>query len=254
MKHFSLFKIKEIFMRRICFIVIFFGLSTLCFSQNTDRATSGAQKLFFSFNVLYDYEKFSFTDSIFFITSNNTLFEIALGYDFGRFVPRIYLDMGVPSNGTIGFISNINLKENIKESLTGYMDTKNLKFGLEAGIKPVYTKKFDLIIPFGMLFCGTTYTQKNPSYTSNNNPYDRIWDYSYINLFSGINATIQLNNHFKIGLFSRFGIPVKKECEYKEVLRGNDYIWKSTNSKTYSIKNEMNVSTFSIGIGILANF
>jgi len=231
-------------MRKIFFIISFFALTTLCFSQSRYYVSPGLQKLFFNFNMMGDYEKFSLKDSNFYIKSNNALLEIALGYDFGIIVPRIYLDIGFPINGEVGFTDS-------KENLTGYMKTKNTKFGLETGIKPVKTERFELIIPLGALFCGTTYTQKDPSYISGT-PYDRIWDYSYINLYSGINATIKLNNHFKLGFFSRYGIPVKKEMVYKEVLRGN-YIWTSTNSKTYSKKYDIDVSALSIGIGILAN-
>jgi hypothetical protein len=176
------------------------------------------------------------------------LFEIATGYNFGRIVPRLFFDIGLPLYGTVGFINGV-------ENLIETMETKILKLGLEIGIKLIRTVNFDLIIPLGALFCWTTFTQKSPSYVNNNpnRPYDRIWDYGYINLFSGINATYLLNRPFKIGIFSRIGFPVKKDEEYKEVLRG-DYIWSSTGSNTYSIKGNMeSVLTFSFGIGILMN-
>jgi hypothetical protein len=204
--------------------------------------------------VLYDYERLSEESENnfynFYISSNNTLFEIAAGYDFGRLVPRLFFDMGAPSSGTVNFIEGA-------EKLTETMNTKNIKFGLEIGIKLIETANFDLTIPMGLLFCSTTFTQKEPSYVVyvyKNYPYDRIWDYSYTNLFSGINAAFQLNSHFKIGVFMRTGFPVKKDGKYKEVLKGDDYVWTSTGSKTYSYETNMKgVQAFSLGIGILMN-
>jgi hypothetical protein len=231
-------------MRKIYFGgLILFGLTTFCYSQNRYYGAPWAQKIFLGFNVLYDYKKLTGEDD-FNIGSTNMLFEIALGYDFGRIVPRISFDIGLPLHGVIGFTDG-------DANLTETMDTKNLKLGLEVGIKPIKTQRFDLIIPLGVLFCWTTYEQKNPSYASGH-PYDRIWDYNYINLYSGINATFKLNNHLKLGIFSRIGFPVKKEEEYKESLRGN-YIWTSSNSSTRSVKSDIDVLNFSIGIGILAN-
>jgi hypothetical protein len=226
--------------------LILFGLTTFCYSQNRYYVAPWAQKIFLGLNVLYDYEKLTAEDD-FNIRSNNMLFEIALGYDFGIIVPRISFDIGLPLYGVVGFADgNANLTET--------MDTKNLKFGLEVGIKPIKpikTQRFDLVIPLGILFCWTTYEQKNPSYASGH-PYDRIWGYNYINLCLGINAIFKLNNHFKLGIFSRIGLPVKKEEEYKETLRGN-YIWISSNSSTRSVKSDIDILNFSIGIGILAN-
>ena len=231
-------------MRKIYFLGFFFvWLTTFCYSQNRYYVEPWVQKFFLGFNILYDYEKLTVEDK-FNIESNNMLFEIALGYDFGRIVPRISFDIGLPLYGMVGFTdANVNLIET--------MDTKNFKLGVDIGIKPIKTQRFDLIIPFGVLFCWTTYEQKNPSYASGH-PYDRIWDYSYINLFSGINATFKLNNNFKLGLFSRIGFPVRKEEEYKETLRGN-YIWTSNNSRTISVKSDIDALNFSIGVGILVN-
>jgi len=173
------------------------------------------------------------------------LFEIALGYNFKRIVPRIYFDIGLPLYGIVGFTDgNAYLKET--------MDTKNYKLGVEIGVKPIITQRFDLIIPFGILFCWTIYEQKNPSYSTSGHVYDRIWDNRYINLFSGINAAFKLNNNFRIGLFSRIGFPVRGEEEYKETLRGN-YVWTKNNSRTFSLKNDIKVLNFSLGVGILAN-
>jgi hypothetical protein len=231
-------------MRRIYFFgLILFWVTTFCYSQNRYYVASWAQKIFLGFNVLYDYEKLTAEDD-FNIGSNNMLFEIALGYDFGRIVPRISFDIGLPLHGVVGFTDG-------NASLTKTMDTKNLKLGLEIGIKPIKTQRFDLVLPLGVSFCWTTYEQKNPNYASGH-PYDRIWDYNYINLYSGINTTFKLNNHFKLGIFSRIGFPVKKEEEYKETLRGN-YIWTSSNSGTRSVKGDIDVLNFSLGIGILAN-
>jgi hypothetical protein len=231
-------------MRKTYFLVlILFGLTTFCYSQNRYYVTPWVQRIFLGFNILYDYEKLSAEDD-FNIESNNMLFEIALGYDFGRIVPRIFFDIGLPLYGIVGFTDG-------NANLIGTMDTKNLKFGFEAGIKPIKTQRFDLVIPLGALLCWTTYEQKNPSYASGH-PYDRIWNYNYINLFSGINATIKLNSHFKLGIFSRIGFPIKKGEEYKETLRGN-YIWSLTNSSTRSVKNDIDVLNFSIGTGILMN-
>jgi hypothetical protein len=230
-------------MRKICFLgLILFGLTVFCYSQTRYYVEPWAQKIFLGFNVLYDYEKLARDD--FNIESDNLLFEMALGYDFGRIVPRVSFNVGLPLYGVVGFTD-------VDKSLKEIMDTQNFKLGLEVGIKPIKTQIFDLIIPLGILFCWTTYEQKNPSYASGH-PYDRIWDYNYINLFSGVNATFKLNNHFKLGIFSKIGFPIKKEEEYKETLRGN-YIWSSTKSSTRSIKSDIDVLNFSIGIGILAN-
>lgn len=232
-------------MRKICFFsLVLFFLTTFCYSQNKYYVAPWLQKLFLNFNVLYDYEKASSTESGFNIEANNMLFEIALGYDFGRIVPRISFDIGLPLYGAVNFTDG-------SRGLVETMDTRNLKLGLEAGFKPVETQRFDVIIPLGILFSWTTYEQKNPSYVQSV-PYDRVWDYSYINLFSGIDAIFQINKHFKIGLFSRIWFPIKKEWEYKEVLRGN-YIWTNTGSDTYSIKYGVDVLNYSIGIGVSAN-
>jgi hypothetical protein len=226
--------------------LIFLGLTAFCYAQNRYYIEPWAQKIFLGFNVLYDYEKLTAEDD-FNIESNNMLFETALGYDFGRIVPQILFDIGLPLYGVIGFTDgNANL------NLIDAMDTKILKFGLDIGIKPIKTQRFDLIIPLGALFCWTTYEQKNPSYASGGQLYDRMWEYNYINLFSGINAVFKLNNHFKLEICSRIGFPIKKGEEYKETLRGN-YIWKSSNSRTRSIKSDIDVLNFSIGIGVLAN-
>jgi len=232
-------------MYKVLFICLFYlCLTTFCYSQSRYYVDPWAQKLFLNFNILYDYEKLSSTKSNFNIETNNLLFEIALGYDFDRVVTRVSFDIGLPLYGVVGFIDG---KENINEA----MDTKNFKLGLEIGIKPIKTQRFDMIIPLGTLFCWTTFEEKNPSYVRGH-PYDRIWDYNYINLFSGVDALFHLGRHFKIGFFSRVGFPIKKEFEYKEILRGN-YIWTDTGSRTYSIKNNVNVINYSIGIGLLAN-
>jgi hypothetical protein len=222
---------------------MFFGLVTFCFSQNRYYISPWLQKIFLNFNVLYDYEKLVMEDD-FDIESNGILFEIALGYDFGRIVPRFLFDVGMPLYGVVGFSDG-------DERINDVMDTKNFKLGFEVGIKPIRMQRFDLIIPLGVLFCWTTYEQKNPSYVQDAS-YDRIWNYSYINLFSGLDVILLLNKHFKMGLFSRIGFPVKKEYEYKETLRGN-YVWSDTGSSTYSEKFNVDIMNFSIGIGILAN-
>jgi hypothetical protein len=231
-------------MRKTYFLgLILFGLTTFCYSQNRYYVVPWLQKIFLGFNVLYDYEKLT-ADDDFNIVSNNILFEMALGYDFGRVVPRFFIDIGLPLSGTVGFING-------DEDLNRIMDTENFKLGFEIGLKPIKTQKISMIIPLGVLFCWTTYKQKNPNY-ADGHPYDRAWDYHYINLFSGINVIFQASKHFKIGLFSRIGFSVKKDEEYKETLRGN-YIWTSTNSSTYSVKSDIDILNFSIGIGILAN-
>jgi hypothetical protein len=229
--------------RKYFFVFIFLGVTAFCYSQNRYYVQPGVQKVFFGFNVLYDYEKLT-TEDDFTIESNNMLFETTLGYDFGGIIPRIFLDIGLPLSGVAGFTDG-------NADIIKTMDTKNLKLGLEFGIKLIRTQKFDLIIPLGVLFCWTTYELKNPSYASGQ-PYDRIWDYNYTNLFSGINAAFKLNNHLKLGIFSRIEFSVKKEAEYQETLRGN-YIWLSTNSSTRSIKSYIDVLNFAAGIGILAN-
>jgi len=149
--------------------IIFLWLTTFCYSQNRYYVAPWAQKFFLGFNILYDYEKLT-TDDKFYIESNNILFEIALGYDFGRIVPCISFDIGLPLYGMVNFTDG-------NKDLIKTMDTKNLKLGVEIGIKPIKLLRFDLIIPLGVLFCSTIYEQKNPSYTSGH-PYDRIWDYS----------------------------------------------------------------------------
>lgn len=231
-------------MRKVCFLGLMLLLVPLfCYSQTRYYIAPGIQRLFLGFNVLYDYEKLSAKDD-FNIESNNMLFEIALGYDFDRVVPRVSFDMGMPLYGVVGFTGG-------NEYINEIMDARNIKLGLEVGIKPVKIQNVSIIIPLGVLFCWTTYEQKNPSYAEGH-PYDRVWDYNYIHLFSGINAVFQLNKHFRIGLFSRIGFPVKKEAEYRATLRGN-YVWKATGSSTYSEKEDVDVFTCSIGIGVSAN-
>jgi hypothetical protein len=228
------------------FGLILLNLSTSGYSQSRFYVAPWVQKIFLGFNMLYDYEQFS--DGDFVIKTNNMLFEFALGYDFGRIVPRVFFDIGLPLHGTVGFTDGA-------ESLTDVMDTENFKFGLEAGFKPIKTSRIDVTIPLGILFCWTSYLQKNPSYTWGWNPvpYDRTWDYNYINLFSGVDVLFRLNDHFKIGLFSRMGVPIKKEYEYKEKLRGN-YYWTDTGTNVYSYKpSNVDIFTLSVGIGVLAN-
>ena len=231
-------------MRRFCFLsFLFLGLTGFCFSQNRNNISPQMQKLFFNFNVLYDHEKLSMEDD-FRIESNNVLFEIAIGYDFGRIVPRVLFDIGVPFYGVVDFSDG-------SERINDAMDTQNFKFGIELGIKPIKAQRFDVIVPLGVLSCRTVYKQKEQNYTSGV-PYDRVWEYDYINFFSGVYAVYQLNKNFKAGFFSRIGLPVKKVYEYKEVLPGN-YVWTSNNSSTYSIKSDVEVLNFSMGIGVLAN-
>jgi len=229
--------------KKLCVVAILIALTNVCFAQSRYYASPVAQKFFFDFNVLYDYERLV-SDDDFSVNTNNLLFEIAIGYDFGRVIPKIAFDIGLPLSGSINFTDGT-------EDLTKVMDSQNFKLGLEVGLKPIDTNKFDLSIPLGIMFNWSTYTQKNPSYASGQ-PYDRVWAYTYINLYSGINATIQVNKHCKLGLFARGGYPVSKELEYKEVLQGN-YVWTSNNSSTRSIKETVDVLNFSAGVGVLFN-
>jgi hypothetical protein len=173
------------------------------------------------------------------------LFELGIGYDFGRVVPKFSFDIGVPITGKI---ASTSVTKNTKE----YFDAKILKFGIEVGFKPLKSEKVEMILPLGMEFCISEYTAKIPGYTSNGHQYDKIYDYSYYDIFSGVDLLFKLNKNFKIGAFSKIGFPIKHEVEYKSVLRGN-YIWASTGSKTYSEKYNVDVLQFSVGIGVVGN-
>jgi hypothetical protein len=131
------------------------------------------------------------------------------------------------------------------------MDTTNLKLPVEIGFKPLNTKTVDIIIPAGFLFSWETYNQKNPSYT-NNVPYDRTWKYHYIAVYSGLNLSVKLSHHFKLGLFSRIGYVFKKDYTYTAKLQGN-YVWSDTGTNSYSSKSSFDAFVYSVGIGVRAN-
>jgi hypothetical protein len=216
----------------------------IVYSQEESKGTyDWARKFFFDFSVLYNYEKLDPSPRF---DAHNIVLEIGAGYDFGRITARLYGNFGFLAAGT-AFWSNGT--KPIKDSL----DSTLGKFGIEAGVKIVDTSRFDLLIPLGLLFNWTTYTQKNPSYTTNNNPYDRKWEYDYMSIVSGIQAKITLGKHFSLCIPVSMGYPIVRNYTYKQILRGN-YVWSDNNSATHSTKNDVDVLMLSAGIGVRFNF
>lgn len=197
---------------------------------------------FLDFGVLYNFEHLEDSPKF---NAHNLLLEIGGGYDFGRIIARLYGNFGFLLGG---YAYWSNGTEPILEGLNASIG----KFGIEAGIKIIDTNLFDLAIPIGLLFNWTTYTQKNPSYTSNKNPYDRKWEYDYMNIQSGIDIKFSLGRHFSLCIPLSIGYPLVKDYTYKEILRGN-VVWSDTESSTYSDKNDVSVLSFSAGIAIRGN-
>jgi hypothetical protein len=229
--------------KKYFFVLIIMGITTLCYAQSKYYVTPWVRNFFFDFNVLYNFEQLKPKPQF---DAHNVLLEIGLGYDFGRITARVYGDFGFLLDGT-AYWSNGTKK--ISESL----DAKNWKLGLEPGIKIINGERFDLILPLGIMFNWTEYNQKNPSYISSNVAYDRYWKYYYINVYTGLNASIQFGNHIKMLIFSNIGYPIQKDYEYGDVLKGN-YVWAGTGSSTYRVKNDVDILTFSAGIGMRVNF
>ncbi|MDR1899372.1 MAG: hypothetical protein LBQ55_05130 [Treponema sp.] len=234
-------------MKKACWLVLLMAFTVgMTFSEEGVKGKyDWAKKFFFDFNMLYNYENIKPEPKI---VSNNLLFEIGAGYDFGRITARLYGDLGVLLGGDVFWI---NGSERISESL----DSNIWKFGIEAGFKVINRERFSVLIPFGFLFNWTSYEQKNPSYTTDANhvPYDREWKYQYTSIVSGINASVRLSKHFSLLVPFSIGIPIVREYEYSEILRGN-YYWTKTGTPTYTIKDSVDVFTFSLGLGVRANF
>jgi hypothetical protein len=193
------------------------------------------------FDVLYDIETFSVENDL-----KNILLEPSIGYDFGRVVPRLFLDIAIPLNTINGAAYEYNPSE---EAASGI----SMKYGFELGIKPVKGKVFSLIIPLGVLYCTASYEQNAYFSTETKTfPYKKEWDYNYFNLFSGVDLLFQLNKHLKFGLASRIGFPVHTSFEYNERIEGN-YIWTSTGTRDNEEAGALE-RNISIGIGVEANF
>jgi hypothetical protein len=234
-------------MRKGCWVMLLLLVAggMLCADEESKGRYEWAKKFFFDFNILYDYQSIKPEPKI---VSNNMLFEIGAGYDFGRITARLYGDFGVLLGGDVFWA-------NLTESVSDNLDSHVWKFGMEAGFKVIDREQFAVLIPLGFLFNWTNYEQKNPSYTSGSNPvpYDRDWEYQYTSIVSGISAKIKMGKHFSLFVPFRIGYTIVKEYEYKEVLRGN-YYWTETGTPTYSVKDSVDVLTFSTGIGVRANF
>jgi hypothetical protein len=101
--------------------LFFLWLTTFCYSQNKYYVAPWAQKLFLGVNIFYDYEKLT-TEDEFIIESDNMLFEIAFGYDFGRIVVSVKITASGDEHSKFGW--NIHHKKpkskggsDIKENL-----------------------------------------------------------------------------------------------------------------------------------------
>ncbi|MDR1469358.1 MAG: hypothetical protein LBT00_08710 [Spirochaetaceae bacterium] len=174
------------------------------------------------------------------------LLEIGGGYDFGCVTVRLYGDFGFPLSGNVYWADGVTY---VEESL----DTSNGKFGMEAAFKIIDTRSFDFLLPLGLVFSKTVYTQKNPSYTQSGHAFDRKWIYEYTTVTAGLDFTIRLNNHLKLRVISRAAYPLESNYTHKMVLQGN-YVFADTGSKEYSVEGHTNIVTFSAGLGLRVNF
>jgi hypothetical protein len=199
------------------------------------------RNFFIDFGILYNYEQIEPAPKF---QSQNILFELALGYDFGRISVRAHGDFGFLLDGIVHW-------DTATEKILTRLDAHNGKFGIEAGFKIIDGENFCLIIPLGLLFNWTEYESKNPGYTQGY-AYDAHWKYAYINLCSGINMSIKIGSHAKLLILSNIGYPISKEYKYEATLR-DGYVW-DTGSSTLTIKNDMDVFIFSAGIGLRMNF
>jgi hypothetical protein len=214
------------------------------YNQWKEKNLKWTHGMFFDIGLLYNYEYLEPEPQF---VAHDLLLEIGGGYDFEIMTAKIYGDFGFLLQGDAYWSNGI---KPILESL----DASYGKFGLEAAFKLVNTQVFDLLLPVGFIFSTTKYTQKNPSYTeSGNYPYDREWEFTYTSIASGLNATFKLHEHLKLCIFSNIGYPLAKNLEYKQILQGT-VIWSDTNSSTRSVKSDIDVFTFSAGLGIRVNF
>jgi hypothetical protein len=236
---------KIIFMAILCAISIgiVFSKDTPAFG-NIPRSTKFAwvKDFFFDAGTGYNYTSLEPLPKF---QSHNLLMRVGLGYDFGRITARIYGDFGFLLYGQAYWSDGIS-------RISSSLDASNGKLGLESAFKVIDSSRVDVIIPLGFLFNWTKYTGKNPSYTSGNVPYDRVWKYSYTHIFSGVNIAFKINNHFQLMIFGNIGYPIAKKFEYQEILRGN-YVWTSTGTDTATIKSDVDVFAFSAGINARMN-
>jgi hypothetical protein len=79
--------------KKYLLLCLFLSMTGILYSQSRYYGAELAQNFFLDFNTMYNYEKYS-SDKALKIKTNNLLFEIALGYDFGFVVPRIGFDYG----------------------------------------------------------------------------------------------------------------------------------------------------------------
>jgi hypothetical protein len=229
-----------------CVVFLFFTAGILCAQERADIfVPPWIHGIFFDLGVLGNYEKAGSPDSLQ-IESAFLLFEVGVGYDFGRITARLYGNFGVPLYGLAYFSDGT-------EYVVDVLDVSNMKFGIEGAFKIIDTPRFDLLLPLGLVFSATEYTQKNPSYTTNKNAFDRKWIYEYTSIVSGLDVMIQLNNHLKLCILSSIGYPMVRNFTYKAILQGN-YVWSDTGSSTSSVKSNTDVFTFSAGVGLRVNF
>jgi hypothetical protein len=228
----------------VLLLAIALGINAAVAQESSQEGKSKwTHGIFVDIGLLYNYERIEAAPNF---LAHNLLLEIGAGYDFEIMTAKIYGDVGFLLQGDVDWSSGT---KPIRSSL----DPSNGKFGLEGAFKLVNTQFFDLLLPLHLIFSFTKYTQKNPSYTSNNHPYDRVWKFNYTSIASGLNATFKLHEHLKLCLFSNISYPLAKSYEYKQILQG-DYKWTDTGSSTYSVKNDADILTFSVGLSIRVNF
>jgi len=241
-------------MKKIGLIVLAFASASYVFCQeggaekpeNPEKNYDYSKNFFLDAGLLYNFENVTGDDGYPSFLSHNLGMEFGLGYDFGRITARFYFEYNFLLGGTAYWSNGTN-------PITTNLDSSKTKLGLEAGIKLYNGTYVDFIIPLGFLFNWTEYKQKNPSYTTDNYPYDREWHFDYINIFSGFGFSLEVSKHIKVLFLSNIGFPFYKNYEYEEELRSG--YWTSTGTSTYSEECDMKIPLeFSAGFGLRFNF
>ncbi|MDR0635763.1 MAG: hypothetical protein LBF87_01635 [Treponema sp.] len=260
--------------KRLLCLALVFGMAGAVSAQTASKVfvLDWVHGFFLDIGVLGNYENVESSNGLR-IENGFLLFEIGGGYDFGRITARLYGNFGLPidgiaysssraSYGNFGLpIDGIAYSSDRASYVKDVMDVSNTKFGIEGAFKIIDTSRFDVLLPLGVVFSTTEYTQKTPSYTSSGSTsdsriyaYDRIWLYEYTSIVSGLYFTVQMSNHLKFCVLSSIGLPLVRSFTYKQILQKDNVVWENTGSDTYSVKSNVDIFTFSAGLGLRVNF
>jgi hypothetical protein len=237
-------------MKKVCFVFGLLLMGSGVFAQIGTKAApfdwdEWQHGFFLDTSVLGNYEDADPREGLR-IETWFLLFEIGGGYDFGRITIRLYGDFGFPLTGVAYWGDGAR---DVKNSL----DVSNGKFGMEATFKIVDTRSFDILLPLGLVFSKTLYTQMNPSYIESGVAVDRKWIYEYTSIVAGLDFTIRLSDHLKLCVMSGAAYPLVSNHIFEIELQ-DGYVFTATGDSKDRVKEHADILTFSAGIGLRINF